>query len=437
MSPRSHPTLFYAALLLVCCLCACQGLPEQVSHPSPGPAPRILVTVTLGEAHEAALLDAFNSSSYRGRYDAPLSTRQQLQRLARDYRITERAGWVIESLGVYCGLYNMPPDEDVQALIDRLNADPRVESAQRLERYSTRAGPKYNDPYFALQYGNAQDFVLGLHQRATGLGVNVAIIDTGLDARHPELRHQIASEEVFLVGEASTPDPGIHGTAVAGVIAARANNKLGIVGLAPDARIHSLRACHQLDSHSSLAECDSFTVARAIDFAINRQLDIINLSLSGPPDPLVARLVAAALVRGQLITAADPGQGHQRYPALLPGVIAVREESGEYIDNAPEKETLVVRAPLTEVLSTGPGGGYDYYSGSSMATALVTALTALSLESEGRLSAAHRTDWLNRMLRQGLRPEVAKQGDPDTTTSDLTEHLEPDRWFARQASHAH
>ncbi|TDG13339.1 hypothetical protein E2F43_07290 [Seongchinamella unica] len=436
MSLRSHTRLFRGTLLLVFCLCACQGLPEPGSRPTAVPAPQILVTVTLGETHEAGLLDAFNSSSYRGRYDAPLSTRQQLQRVARDYGITGQTGWVIESLGVYCGLYDMPPDEEVEEFLDRLTADPRVESAQRLEQYSTRATPTYNDPYFNLQYGNARDFVLGLHQRATGLGVDVAIIDTGLDARHPELRHQIASEEVFLVGEAVTPDSGIHGTAVAGVIAARANNKLGIVGLAPDARIHSLRACRQVGSHSSLAECDSFTVARAIDFAINRQLDIINLSLSGPPDPLVARLVAVALDRGQLIAAADPGQGQQRYPALLPGVIAVREEPGEYIDHAPERKALVVRAPLTEVLSTGPGGGYDYYSGSSMATALVTGLTALSLESESRLSAEHRTNWLNRMLRQGLRPGVAKQDGPDTATNELTEHVGPGRRFAGQDGHA-
>lgn len=405
----------FTSVLIACLLAACQSAPGAVAIQEESDAPRILITVVLGETHEAGVLNSFSGGYYRGNYGPPLSTRQQLQAIERDYPVREVAGWAIDSLAVYCGLYQTDPEADVDSLLRELAADPRVESSQLLHHYRTRAEPSYNDPYFDLQYGRARDFILGLHRQATGEGVDVAIIDTGLDAHHPELQPQVASEHVFLLGDSGDRHHDIHGTAVAGIIAAAANNGLGIVGLAPGARIHSLQACRQVDRNSSLAQCDSFTVARALDFAIDHEYQVINLSLSGPEDPLVARLVAAALARNQVIAAADPGVGHDRFPAMLPGVLAVSVDLDTATDTTPEDHPLVVRTPGNRLLSTGPGGGYDYFSGSSMATALVSGLTALSLQSESDISTERRAAWLNEIIRQGLSP--AAQRAPLAVTS--------------------
>src|SRR5206468_548036 len=75
----------------------------------------------------------------------------------------------------------------------------------------------------------------------------------------------------------------LHGTAVAGIIGARADNSVGIVGVAPEAGLMALRACWQAPPDESAAVCSSFTLAKALQFAIDNNAKVINLSLGGPP----------------------------------------------------------------------------------------------------------------------------------------------------------
>lgn len=397
-------------LAAACCLATgCQNLGPPAAMAEPGQGTPILITFTSGEKHEAALLNSFSNSYHRGNYGPSLSTRRRIDRVVSDYPIREQAGWVIDALGVYCGLFTALADTDVNQLLERLEADERVESSQLLYDYHTRMESEYNDPYFDLQYGHARPFILNLHQWSTGKGINVAVIDSGVDALHPDLRDQIAETRTFLTTDDQPAQPDIHGTAVAGIIAARANNGSGIVGLAPDAQIHVLKACRQVRRGSSLAQCDSFTLARALSFAIDKSIEVINLSLSGPRDPLVSRLIHVALAQGQVVAAADPGEGKHRYPALLDGVIAVREESAAQSSAESEAHELIVYAPRTEILSTGPGGGYDFYSGSSIATAIVSGLTALLLERDAEMSSDTRVAWLNQAMGMEIGPSVTRE----------------------------
>ena len=118
-----------------------------------------------------------------------------------------------------------------------------------------------------------------------------------------------------------------HGTAIAGVIAARANNGMGIVGIAPGAKLIALKACWPTPSGSIEAVCNSFTLALAINTAIKMGVDILNLSLTGPEDPLISKLLKIATGRGIVVVAADPGTSSptaHRFPALMEDVIAVQ-----------------------------------------------------------------------------------------------------------------
>jgi subtilisin family serine protease len=99
-----------------------------------------------------------------------------------------------------------------------------------------------------------------VRKAATGRKVTVAVVDSGIESNHPDLAGQVAVEENFVDGQKYVAE--LHGTAVAGVIAARAGNGVGIEGVAPDARLLALRACWQA---GSATRCNSFTLAKAIN----------------------------------------------------------------------------------------------------------------------------------------------------------------------------
>lgn len=422
MNLRLRCLRLLAPLVLICCNAACQNLSDSDLGDNSSEPQQVLITFVQGKKGETSLLNSFRPGYHRSDYGGALSTRLLVAGVLGDYALDERSGWVIDTLGLYCGLFDVAPGIDVEGLLRELNSDPRIESAQHLYHYVTRADSGYDDPYFELQYGSASPYILRLHEWSTGKGVQVAVIDTGIDTRHPDLRQQIVASHQFVVADGRSAGANIHGTAMAGIIAARANNGSGIVGIAPNARIHALQACRQVTTNSSLAYCDSFSLARALDFAIEARTDIINLSLSGPRDPLVTRLVEVALSRGQVVAAADPGAGEQRYPARLRGVIAVRESDGGSPSPAADSDELVVLAPRRELLSTGPGGRYDFYSGSSAATAVVSGLTALLLERKEHMSSEGRVAWLNEAMRREIGPATGVSSRPHAaTTAGLAE----------------
>jgi subtilisin family serine protease len=221
----------------------------------------------------------------------------------------------------------------------------------------------------------ARQWRLGeLHQFFTGKGVTVAVIDSRIEANHPDLAGQISLSADFATGGATGGE--MHGTGVAGVIAAKADNGVGIVGIAPHARLMALRACWQLAPQppaSVVTVCDSLSLAKALHFAIEHNAQVINMSLSGPQDRLLGRLIEIALGRGEIVVGAFdravPGGG---FPASQAGVIAVTDEA----TNAPS----VYTAPGRDVMTTQPGGHWYLVNGGSYAAAHVSGLVALLRE---------------------------------------------------------
>ena len=323
----------------------------------------------------------------RKRYQIAAIARRNADAISGEYELTEVDRWPIKSLSVYCIVYSVGADKDLERLIAELRADERVESVQKLQLFSTsNSSPgTYNDQYAKLQHGLQSLSISGAHVLSKGEGVRVAIIDSSADVGHEDLRGSIAKAEDFTRDDRASDER--HGTAVASVIAARANNEVGIVGIAPSAHIDLLIACWAEPDRDN-AICDSFSLARALDQLVSDPPDVLNMSLAGPHDPLLARIIAALLDRGVIVVAADPsGENVEAaFPARLRGVIAARSSGSSTTSDAAaieendERET--VYAPGTQIMVALPDDAYDFRSGSSLAAAHVSGVIALLLAHE-------------------------------------------------------
>jgi hypothetical protein len=328
--------------------------------------PQLLVMLKMPPPHFRA------DGGYAGAYGdgaGRQARRRVASALAEAHGLQLDGDWPMPLLGVHCFVMRLPPAADAEQTATRLAADARVAWAQPLHEYRTQ---EHADPLYRLQPAAAAWKLDTLHEQATGRGVRVAVIDSGVEDSHPDLAGQVAQRENFLPREAYRAEQ--HGTGVAAVIAARADNGVGIVGVAPQARVQALRACRQLPDDSS--RCDTLSLAQALHYAIDRGTEIINLSLAGPPDRLLAQLLDLALARGiDVVSAADPALPRGGFPASHPGVLAVLAQQPA---QAPPSGLLA--APGTDVPTAAVGGRWTFRSGSSYAAAHVSGLLALRRE---------------------------------------------------------
>jgi len=316
-------------------------------------------------------------------YGPSHSALQTMRSLENEYGLREVSAWPIAPLGMHCAVLEVPAGVDRATLLTALAHDNRIKLAQPLQSFATRS-EDYNDPYVELQRGFQQMDVAGAHPWSRGEGVKVAIIDTGADTGHADLQANVAAAVNFVDSDDKQFQRDRHGTEVAGVIAAVANNGQGIVGIAPSARLFLLKACWQVQADADAARCNSFTLARALVAALDAHAQIVNLSLAGPPDPLLSGLIREGLRRGVLFVGAAPHDTGEVSEGLLqePGVIEVASTGNQPVLSS------ALYAPGREILTLLPGGHYDFASGDSIATAQVTGVLALLLAKKSALSAA-------------------------------------------------
>jgi hypothetical protein len=368
-----------AAILMVALLSGCGNAPVRIESKALGNAPaqssERFIIAAVDNDPTAFLASA--GGTPRGYdnivpYGASSPARARMRSLERDYRLSEVNEWPIKPLHMDCAVFRIPEGADRASLLAAMSADPRVRLVQPLQTFSTRSG--YNDPYLELQRGFRQMDVMEAHSWSSGEGVKVAIIDTGADTQHEDLRGRIAAADNFVDSDAEQFRRDRHGTEMAGVIAAVANNHEGIVGVAPDARLLLFKACWQLHLDADAASCNSFTLARALVAALDAHVQVVNLSLIGPDDPLLRGLIQEGMRRGILFVgaASDPAEG-QRGLSQLPGIIEVASAERRSPSDA------AVYAPGNDILTLMPGGHYDFASGDSIATAEVTGVVALLL----------------------------------------------------------
>ncbi|WP_457419627.1 S8 family peptidase [Roseateles sp. P5_E7] len=353
-------------VLLACCIA---GRPAAAQAEEA--QRQVLVMLQLPKAHYRP------DGSYAGNYGAGVGrqSRQQVaQDLAQRHGLEMRSEWPMPLAGVDCFVMRLP-EGDRRSSADAARAvaeDRRVAWAQAVGIYQAEGSAQ--EPLYAAQPAARQWQLAELHQLATGRGVRVAVVDSGIEAGHPDLAGQVAFNQNFVDDRPSPAEN--HGTAVAGIIAARADNGAGIAGIAPQARLLALRACWQAANAQTV--CTGLGLAKALYAAIQQGAHIINMSLGGPDDRLLGLLLDQAQARGATIVAALPGRGgpQNQFPANHPGVLVV--------GSGPPLPTGAVFAPGRDVPSAAVGGGWTVVTGSSFAAAHATGLLALLRELDAR-----------------------------------------------------
>jgi len=340
-------------------------------------APRqILVMYAMPALHARA------DGAYAGAYADPAgraALRRAASALARDHGLRVSNDWPMPTLGLDCYVMDVPAEQDADELAERLSHAPGVAWAQ-VSNVFRPLGGGHDDPLYALQPAAAPWHLAEAHAALSGAGVTLALVDSGVQLDHPDLLGQVAAQRNFVANRPAAAE--LHGTAVAGIVAARPDNGAGIAGIAPRVRLLALRACFQAAPDDT--RCSSLSLALALQAAIEQGAQIVNLSLGGPADRLVRLLVEAAQARGATVVAAwDRAAPDGGFPAALDGVVAAADENG-----APLRGGRAWLAPGTDVPTSVPPSRWASVSGSSYAAAHVSALLALMLEARERRGAA-------------------------------------------------
>ena len=323
----------------------------------PGAERQILVTVRQPATLAAGLTGAPNQRYLQRRYGPSPSVDRVLTQLAHEHDLRRVEGWPIQSLDVYCEVLTVPEGRDVADVLATLSRDPRVDLAQRMNLFNTQAA-KYDDPYLELQSAASAMEVERAHELATGRGVSIAIIDSAIDADHPDLRGRVHMARNLVADHELARNGEIHGTAVAGIIASAVNNREGIIGVAPDVSIAALRACWAVVDDGLAAQCSTFSLAQALEVALGLQPNVINLSLAGPDDPLLSRLLDRAIERGIVVVTAYPTSAASSvaFPSSHPRVLTAHSSLVPVNSDSP----YALAAPADEVLTTTPGAKYAF-----------------------------------------------------------------------------
>ena len=324
--------------------------------------------------------------------------------LARTYRLQRIRSEPLSLLGARAELMRVRQGRSQEAVLAALQRDTRVRSAQPNQQYLRGAGdapisldlakadrfsrdPADNRslqpsiPQYALRKLDLPD----AHQLALGRNVAIAVIDSAVDARHPDLRGAVA-RSFNAVGR---PDaaPDYHGTAVAGIIRAH-----GLVqGAAPGAEILSVRAFRANGDADGPTTTTQILIS-AVDWAVRNGARVLNMSFIGTNDPALQQILNAADSKGVTVVAAAGNGGPTAppvYPAAYPDVIAVTavDEKDQRYQYANRGSYIALAAPGVDILAPIERGGYAYVSGTSFAAAYVSAIAALLLERDPSLDA--------------------------------------------------
>lgn len=361
-------------------------IPSEPGKPGPGPAesgrePDVALEIPAPRDPGGPLEVADQVVALLSVTD-PQAVRQLVDDLARRHNLRVLYLYPLFSLEATLAVFLILDRRAPSTVAGQLRKESEVTEADLNHLLETQS-----DPHKLRQYALGLVGAERVHTALRGRNILVGLVDTGVDGTHEDLRGALAAQENLVEG---TPQTGadMHGTAVAGLVAARKDNGLGIVGMAPEAGVVALQACVPRSPGAAEATCAAHRVARGIDLAVRYRTQILNLSLGGPPNRIVNRLVLQAIhVHNVMVVAAAGNNGPNGpalYPAALPGVIAVSATDSR---DLPYKRSnmgrhLTILAPGVDILAPVPGDRYLFVTGTSYAAAHVSGALAILLEAK-------------------------------------------------------
>lgn len=325
--------------------------------------------------------------------DGSLSSAQADQ-LARRHGLERIASQNFQLIGGTFGLFRIIDRRAPDIVRRELAADANVLSVQINHRYvlqQQKPALTEGDP---AQYALAKLRLPEAHKLADGINVTIAVIDSGIDAKHPELVNAIADSYDAL---GSKEGPHAHGTGIAGAIVSHGR----LMGSAPAAKILAIRA---FGTAQNGAESNSFVILKGLEYAAAHGAQIINMSFAGPKDALIDRGIAATAAKGILMIAASGNAGPKSpplYPAANANVIAVSGTDAQDKLFAPSNRGshIAVAAPGADIFLPAPDEKYQITSGTSFSAAFVTGVAALMLERNPALKASEVREILMKTAR--------------------------------------
>jgi hypothetical protein len=299
----------------------------------------------------------------------------QADELARRHGLARLQSQNFPLIGGTIGLFRVTDRRSVDAASRDFSSDAAVRSVQPNFRYvlqDQKAALTEGDP---AQYALEKLRLPEAHTLAHGARIIVAVIDSGIDLKHPELANSILASYDAL---GSKEGPHVHGTGVAGAIVAHAR----LMGSAPAAKILAIRAFGVAQNG---AQSTSFVILRSFDYAASHGAQIINMSFAGPKDALIERGIAAMAAKGIVMVAAAGNAGPKSaplYPAADPHVIAVSgTDAQDRLFSASNRGGYIaVAAPAVDIFLPAPDEKYQMTSGTSFSAAFVSGIAALVLE---------------------------------------------------------
>jgi len=327
-----------------------------------------------GDASEPSLASNKIGNEIVAEIDGAL-TDAQADALARRYGLRRIESRSFELLGSTIGLFRIEGRKTLERASRQFAQDGSVHSVQPNFRYALqdqKTGASDGDP---AQYPQLKLRLPEAHALAEGANVTVAVIDSGVDLKHPEF-----------AGVAITPfdaldskdGPHVHGTGVAGAIVAHVR----LMGSAPAARILAIRA---FGASGKGAESTSYVLLKGLDLAASHGAQIVNMSFAGPKDGLIGRGLAAMAARNIVMVAAAGNAGPKSpplYPAADSNVIAVSAtDAQDRLFAASNRGSYIaVAAPGVDIFLPAPDDKYQITSGTSFSSAFISGLAALVLQ---------------------------------------------------------
>jgi subtilisin family serine protease len=346
---------------------------ERTGNGNNGHKNKVSTGVVKGNTLQASVSSRTIAKEIVAEIDGTLSE-AQVDALARRHGLRRVQSQSFELIGATIGLFRITGNKTMEAASREFAQEGGVRAIQPNFRYVLQDQKASASDGDAAQYARLKLRLAEAHAIADGANVTVAVIDSGVDLRHPEFAGvAITPFDVLDNGEG----PHAHGTGVTGAIVAHVQ----LTGSAPAAHILAIRA---FGASGKGGESTSYAILRGFDFAASHGAQIVNMSFAGPKDAVIGRGLAALAARN-IVTVAAAGNAGAKSPPLYPAadasVIAVSatDAQDKLFAASNRGSYIALSAPGGDLLLPAPDDKYQIASGTSFSSAYVSGLAALVL----------------------------------------------------------